>query len=186
MKNKKTICPECGKEYDSDFIKREGMCHDCLRQKELDDYYAKQTYWEIKGSRCGVTTKFSVATIGDEADATTVGRDSHAITAGNYSHATTYGLHSNAIATGKESCAITSQDKSHAVTTGDDASSLVSGKDSIACALGKDSTVSGALGSWLVIADWSNGLRILSAKVDGKNIMPDTWYKAENGKFIKN
>lgn len=52
----------------------------------------------------------------------------------------------------------------------------------------------GSLGCWIVLAEWKEGetytdakpLGVISAKIDGKKIKPDTWYKAKNGKFVEN
>ena len=48
-------------------------------------------------------------------------------------------------------------------------------------------------GGWIVIAEWEydeekcewHRINLKSARVDGKKIKADTWYKLENGKFVE-
>ena len=57
-------------------------------------------------------------------------------------------------------------------------------------AIGYESTAKGALGCWIVLAEWeecADGYHIKnvrSGKVDGKKIKADTWYRLINGKFV--
>ena len=56
-------------------------------------------------------------------------------------------------------------------------------------AIGYDSKASGALGCWIVLAEWDDNanhiIRVKSHKVDGKVIKPNTFYKLKNNKFIE-
>lgn len=68
----------------------------------------------------------------------------------------------------------------------------VEGKDSIALAFGIESKAKGALGCYIVLAEWGEddeGNRQLKTvechKVDGKTVKPDTWYTLKNGKFME-
>ena len=73
------------------------------------------------------------------------------------------------------------------MTTGNYATSEAGGKDSIACGLGYKNKAKGQIGNWLVLAERKDNYEIISVKtkkVDGKKILPDTWYILENGKFI--
>lgn len=79
---------------------------------------------------------------------------------------------------------------SAATNTGDRSASSVEGKDSIALAFGIKSKAKGALGCYIVLAEWTendDGERELKTvkchKVDGKAIKPDTWYMLKDGKF---
>ena len=114
------------------------------------------------------------ATTGDWAHAATTGNDAHAATTGNDAHAATTG------------------DWSHAATTGYGAHAEVKGRDAIAAALGIGARVKGALGCWLVCAEWAQDEEhnwhlagVHSAKVDGVNIKADTWYTMKDGKFTE-
>jgi hypothetical protein len=68
----------------------------------------------------------------------------------------------------------------------------VEGKESIACGLGIENKAKGALGCWIVLTEWYQDEEynwhiktVKTAKVDGKKIKADTWYKLENGKFVE-
>ena len=102
---------------------------------------------------------------------------------GNYSAATNTGYCSAATNTGYCSAA---------TNTGDQSAASVEGKDSIALAFGVESKAKGALGCYIVLAEWTendDGERELKTvkchKVDGKTIKPDTWYTLKNGKFME-
>ena len=64
------------------------------------------------------------------------------------------------------------------------------GKDSVAIALGAQSKVKGALGCWLVLAEWKetdNGMYrkdVKCFKVDGEIIKADTFYMLEDGEAV--
>lgn len=78
---------------------------------------------------------------------------------------------------------------SAATNTGNWSAATVTGKESIAIATGYDSKAKGALGCFIVLADWKkiNGeyhiIDVKSAKVDGEKIKPDVFYILEDGKF---
>ena len=64
--------------------------------------------------------------------------------------------------------------------------------ESVAAALGIDSKAKGALGCWIVIAEWESDEKfnwhrkdVQCFKVDGENIKPDTWYKLKNGGLVE-
>lgn len=73
--------------------------------------------------------------------------------------------------------------------TGDCSAATVSGKESIAIATGYQSKAKGALGCWIVLAEWDNNgehiICVKSHKVDGNTIKADTFYTLKNGKFVK-
>ena len=109
----------------------------------------------------------------EEAKSKTTGDWAHAATTGNWAHAATTG------------------NKAHAATTGDWAHAEVSGKESIASALGIRGKAKGALGCWIVCAEWENkngGWHIecvKAAAVDGDKIKADTWYTLRDGEFVE-
>ena len=58
-------------------------------------------------------------------------------------------------------------------------------------AIGRDSKAKGSVGCFIVLAEWvkfEDGtfhiVDVKSAKVDGTNIKPDTFYKLVNGEFV--
>ena len=105
------------------------------------------------------------ATTGDGAHAATTGYLAHAATTGNWAHA---------------------------ATTGNGANAEVSGQESIAAAIGIGSKSRGALGCWIVCAEWEEDeldtfhiKSVQAASVDGEKIKPDTWYTLKDGVFVE-
>ena len=85
----------------------------------------------------------------------------------------------------------TTGNRAHAATTGDEAHAEVSGKESIASALGIGGKAKGALGCWIVCAEWENKSEgwhikcVKAAAVDGEKIKADTWYMPKDGEFVE-
>ena len=131
------------------------------------------------------------ATTGDSAHAATSGDRAHAATNGDGAHAATNGYRANAATNGYGAHAATTGDRAHAATNGYRAHAEVSGKESIASALGIEGKAKGALGCWIVCAEWENknaGWHIKCVKaaaVDGENIKADTWYMLKDGEFVE-
>ena len=123
--------------------------------------------------------------------ATNTGDDSAATNTGNYSAATNTGDQSAATNTGYQSAATNTGDQSAATNTGYYSAAEVSGKESIAMAMGYNSKAKGALGCFLVLAEWSevNGeyhiVDVKAVKVDGTNIKEGTYYTLVDGLFVE-
>ena len=138
-----------------------------------------------------------VATTGSGAHAATTGYRAHAATTGTCAHAVTAGPGAHAVTTGGGAHAATTGPYAHAVTAGPGAHAAATGRESIAAGLGVASRAKGALGCWLVLAEykwtkdeWTEGDRyriaaVKAAKVDGKRIKPDTWYELKGGRFVE-
>lgn len=81
-------------------------------------------------------------------------------------------------------------DDSTAATSGYSSTAIVEGKDSVAIALGAQSKAKGALGCWLVLAEWEKTdddvyrKDVKCFKVDGEIIKADTFYRLEDGKAV--
>jgi hypothetical protein len=59
-------------------------------------------------------------------------------------------------------------------------------------AIGYEGRASAAKGNWITLAEWKNNNKgewniktVKTAKVDGKRIMPDTFYTLKDGKFVE-
>ena len=79
-----------------------------------------------------------------------------------------------------------------ASATGERGAASATGEESVAAALGIDSKAKGALGCWLVLAEWAEDDKcnwhrkdVQCFKVDGENIKPDIWYKLKNGDLVE-
>ena len=137
----------------------------------------------------------SVATnIGDNSAATNTGNRSVATNIGDNSAATNTGNKSIAINIGDRSAATNTGYRSTSIATGNKSASIVTGKDSIAVSIGCKGVAKGSLGSWIVLAEYVCGSKIGKSGcivkdvqcfyVDGKNILPDTFYRLKDGKAI--
>ena len=79
-----------------------------------------------------------------------------------------------------------------ASATGWQGAASATGTESVAAALGIDSKAKGALGCWIVIAEWESDEKfnwhrkdVQCFKVDGENIKPDTWYTLKDGRPVE-
>jgi hypothetical protein len=131
-------------------------------------------------------------TTGPGAHAVTTGYRAHAVTAGDSAHAVTAGDSAHAVTAGNRAHAATTGYRAHAVTADDFAHTAAMGKESIAAGLGVAGRAKGALGCWLVLAEykWTKDYKyriaaVEAAKVDGKRIKPDTWYALRGGRFVE-
>lgn len=103
-----------------------------------------------------------------------------AVTSDKKSISLSRALDSVSLSTGSESISVCEEQRSIAICTGNDSSAKV-GEDGIAFGFGEGSIVSGRLGSWLVLADRSCGIKnVIVVKVDGDSIKPGTWYTLDN------
>jgi hypothetical protein len=80
----------------------------------------------------------------------------------------------------------------HDKSTGYQGAASATGKNSIALASGIEGKASGALGCWIVLAEWERDendewdiKEVKSVQVDGKKIKPDTFYTLQNGEFVE-
>jgi hypothetical protein len=88
----------------------------------------------------------------------------------------------------------TSGNRANSATSGYGAHSATSGVDNaIACAVGRKAKAKASKGCFIVLAEWYEGenwtdarpIAVKSAKVDGKKIKADQWYKLVAGKFVE-
>jgi hypothetical protein len=147
------------------------------------------------------TGNYSAATnTGYQSAATNTGNYSAATNTGNYSAATNTGYRSAATNTGDQSAATNTGnysaatntgDQSAATNTGDQSAATVEGKESVAMATGYESKAKGALGCWIVLAEWEereDGFHVKDvqcARVDGEKVKADTFYQLKGGEFVE-
>ncbi|SDG48483.1 DUF7666 domain-containing protein [Desulfosporosinus hippei] len=119
------------------------------------------------------------------------GDQSAATNTGDQSAATNTGYQSAATNTGDQSAATNTGYQSAATNTGDQSAATVEGKESVAIAIGYESKARGALGCWIVLAEWEelkyeyHVKDVQSVKVDGEKIKADTFYRLVNGEFVE-
>ena len=95
-------------------------------------------------------------------------------------------------ATGWRGAASATGTQGAASATGTQGAASATGTESVAAALGINSKAKGALGCWIVIAEWESDEKfnwhrkdVQCFKVDGENIKSDTWYKLKNGELVE-
>ena len=130
----------------------------------------------------------TAATSGNFSTAAASGYINTAATSGDSSTAATSGDWSTAATSGNWSTAATSGDWSTAATSGYSSTAATSGKDSVAVAWGYKSKAKGAIGSYIVLSEFSDNGDLLNArmaKVDGEAIKADTFYMLKDGEFVE-
>ncbi len=78
-------------------------------------------------------------------------------------------------------------DRSIILSCGDKSATTLKGENSTGVSIGEDSKIRGKIGDWITLAEWKRGriVSIKSAKIDGKKLKEDTFYKLEHGKFVQ-
>ena len=120
------------------------------------------------------------------------GDRSAASATGDRSAASATGWQSAASTTGDRSAASATGWQSAASATGDRSAASATGEESVAAALGNGSKAKGALGCWIVLAEWGIGEEfnlhrkdVQCFKVDGETVKPNTWYTLKDGRPVE-
>lgn len=135
----------------------------------------------------------SVVNSGDFSNAVNNGHCSNAVNSGDFSNAVNIGDRSSALNSGDWSNAVNNGDLSNAVSNGDWSSVVNNGREGVAISLGIDGKAKAILGGWIAIVEWQEDeeshkwhrVGFKSAKVDGKTIKANTFYKLVNGEFVE-
>ncbi len=133
------------------------------------------------------------ATSGDGANSATSGDDANSATSGYGAHSATSGNDAHSATSGNYAHSATSGYRANSATSGYGAHSATSLENAIACSVGRKAKAKGAVGSWIVLAEWYEGKEFTDAypvgvtgvKVDGKKVKADTWYKLVGGEFVE-
>lgn len=73
-------------------------------------------------------------------------------------------------------------------SSGNDAQLALNGENGVGAAIGWGSAIKGAIGCWITLAEYNEDggcICVKSARIDGKTVLPDVWYKLENGNFVE-
>ena len=99
------------------------------------------------------------------------------------------GDYSAATNTGDRSAATNTGYRSAATNTGYRSAATVDGKESVAISLGASGYAKGAIGCWIVLAEWDtkSGHRVdvKSFYVDGEKVKANTFYILRNGELVE-
>ena len=96
-------------------------------------------------------------------------------------------------ASGDSSQLAASGDYSKLAASGHSSQLEMSGADSVGANIGIAGIAKGKIGCWITLAEWVWDDKkeryipacVKSAKIDGKKLKEDTWYKLKDGKFVK-
>ena len=95
------------------------------------------------------------------------------------------------LSTGDCSAATNTGNRSAATNTGDYSAATNTGEGGVASSLGIGGKSKGALGCWLVLAEWEkidykwHRIDVQCRRVDGEAIKADTFYRLKNGEFVE-
>ena len=139
------------------------------------------------------TGDYSASTnTGNYSASTNTGFRSASTNTGDCSASTNTGDCSASTNTGNCSASTNTGDYSASTNTGNRSASTVEGAESVAAALGIESKSRGALGCWIVLAEWSKDKEndwhrkdVQCFKVDGETVKPDTFYTLKNGELVE-
>ena len=77
-------------------------------------------------------------------------------------------------------------------SSGDGAQINMQGADSVGAAIGYNSVAKGAVGNWIVLAEWKRRQNstwfpacVKAGQIDGEKLRPDTWYTLRDGEFVE-
>ena len=134
----------------------------------------------------------TAASSGNYSKAASSGNGSTAASSGNGSKAASSGDNSTAASSGNYSTAASSGNGSTAASSGNGSKASAIGKNSIAAAIGRNTHVKGDIGSWIIATeygDWDGEcypvVGVVSAKIDGEILKPNTWYITKGRRFVK-
>ena len=152
------------------------------------EYIKTQIDWD--NNKESNTGDYSAATnTGNRSAATNTGNRSAATNTGDRSAATNTGYYSAATNTGYYSAATNTGYRSAATNTGYRSAATVDGKESVAISLGASGYAKGAIGCWIVLAEWDtkSGHRVdvKSFYVDGEKVKANTFYILRNGELVE-
>jgi len=132
------------------------------------------------------------AACGIRGQAAASGESGQAVASGNTGQAAASGYRGQAVASGNMGQAVASGNMGQAVASGNMGQAAATGQNSFAISTGVDGRASGALGCWLVLAEWRRDessewwpVDVRTVKVDGTTIKPNTSYRLKDGQFIE-
>jgi hypothetical protein len=135
------------------------------------------------------------AASGDNSKLAASGNYSKLAASGNYSKLAASGYNSQLAASGYNSQLAASGDNSQLAASGnysklaasgDNSQLELTGKNSVGAAIGCGNSIKAELYCWITLAEYDESgivLFVKSAKIDGKKLLPNTWYILKDKKF---
>jgi len=128
------------------------------------------------------------ASSGDNSQNASSGDNSQNASSGNNSKNASFGYNSKNASFGYNSQNASFGYNSKNASSGDNSSIEMKGEHNVGANIGIRGTIKGIKGSWITLAEYNDLYEcvcVKSAKIDGKKIKENTWYKLEKGKFKK-
>jgi hypothetical protein len=145
-----------------------------------------------RGAASATGHRGAASATGHRGAASATGYRGAASATGDRGAASATGDRGAASATGYRGAASATGYRGAASATGDQGAASVKGDNSIALASGIEGKASGALGCWIVLAEWGQDENdkwkikaVKSVQVDGEKIKPDTFYRLRKGEFVE-
>ena len=124
----------------------------------------------------------------DNKDTAASGDSSKLAASGNYSQLAASGYYSKLAASGDSSKLAASGNYSKLAASGNYSQLDITGMNSVGANIGNCGIIKGVIGTWITLAEYDNNnicVCVKSAKIDGKKLKADTFYKLENKKFTE-
>jgi len=127
-----------------------------------------------------------LASSGDSSQLASSGDYSKLASSGDSSKLASSGYSSQLASSGDSSQLASSGYSNQLASSGDHSKLALNGKDSVGAAIGINNQIKGKVGCWITLSEYDNNKIkcVKSAKIDGKKIKEDVWYKLKNGKFV--
>jgi hypothetical protein len=153
--------------------------------------FSKQASSGYSGQQASSGDFSKQASSGDFSKQASSGDSGQQASSGDFSKQASSGDFSKQASSGDSSQQASSGYSSQQASSGDSSQHTINGNYSVAAAIGKNSTIRGKKGNWITLAEWKNDkgkmipVCVKSAKIDGKKIKENTYYKLINKKFVK-
>ena len=160
------------------------LIKECEEKQSGDDSQQSQSGYASKQSQSGYRSQQSQS--GDDSQQSQSGDDSQQSQSGDRSQQSQSGDHSKQSQSGYRSKQSQSGDDSQQCSCGYDSEIIATGENNVAAAIGEKSKIKGIIGTWITLAEYDNDSKCIcvkSAIIDGKKLLPDTWYILKNKKF---
>ena len=116
------------------------------------------------------------------------GRYSQLAASGDSSRLAASGRYSQLAASGDFSQLAASGDSSQLAASGDSSKIEIHGEGSVGANIGIMGIIKGRKGNWVTLAEYDENFApicVKSAKIDGKKLKEDIWYKLQKGRFVE-
>jgi len=176
-------------DYTGEFNKQAGSGDYC--KQSSSGAYCQQASAGLSSQQASLGDYCKQACSGDYCKQASSGDYSQQAGSGDYCHQASAGYSCKQSSSGAYCQQASAGLSSQQASLGDYCNHILNGKNSVAAATGVNSTIKGKKGCWITLAEWERKdgkmvpVCVKSAKIDGKKIKEDVFYKLKGGKFIE-